>query len=261
MGESQQWKWGEKQLIGEGCNIQAAINDTNEVVIVYSENWWRVCYYRGGIVQQNNKTIDWWGATPCKLADGANPTVAMRDRTVLFVHEAAYGTYRAFYRVGEIRKNKIWTTEEQRLWALNGYKQISVAINKSGWVLFSCRHFAFYTLSYTLGQFVGSEIQNITAVQPYGNGYFNHVSLLNDNSVIAVHESWIGNKVMVMTGRIQERAGTVRWREEQNVESGYRITAAVNNSHKMIVAIVNNSLRGYGEGILMYKLGTLHNNG
>ena len=251
--------WGKSVFIKNGCNVQTAINNHDEVVIVFSEENARVCHYRGGVVQQDEKTIEWWEDKSCKLANGANPTVALRDRTAIFVHEAAYWTYRSFYRIGEIREKKIWMTEEHCLRALDGYKQISVAVNSCGQVLFTCRSIAYCSLYYTLGQLIGSELQKVpTKVSSYGDGYFNHISLLDDNHVIAVHESWIGSDVMFKPGRItvQQNLDTVEWEEEQRVDTGYRITAAVNNSKKVIVVITRNRM-GYGEGRLMYKFGTM----
>ena len=251
--------WGNSVFIKNGCNVQAAINNHDEIVIVFSEENARVCRYRGGVVQQDEKKIEWWEDKSCKLANGVNPTVALRDRTAIFVHEAAHWTYRAFYRIGVIRENNIWMTDEHRLRALDGYKQISVAVNSSGQVLFTCRAIAYYSLYYTLGQLIGSELQKVPAkVSLYGDGYFNHVSLLDDNRVIAVHESWIGSDVMLQPGRItvQQNLDTVEWEEEQRVDTGYRITAAVNNSKKVIVVITRNRM-GYGEGRLMYKFGTM----
>ena len=254
--------WGSPIRRGKGCNVQAAINNYNEIVIVYSKNWARVCRYKGGTVQQNARTINWWENESCKLANGVNPTVALRDRTAIFIHEASYGSYRAFYRIGEIRENKIWMTDEHRLRALDGYKQISVAVNSSGQVLFTCRGTANSHLYYTVGQLTGSELKNIPVkVWLYGYGYFNHISLLDDNHVIAVHESWSGSDVMLKPGRIrvQQALDTVDWEEEQRVDTGYRITAAVNNSNQMIVVIVRNRT-GYGEGALMYKFGSMITN-
>ena len=250
--------WGQPMLIGAGCNVQAAINNHDEIVIVYSENRWRVCHYRGGVVQQSDRTIQWWEDISCKLANGTNPTVALRDRTVIFIHEADYWTYRAFYRIGEIRENKIWTTEEHRLEALDGYKEISVAINERNRVLMSCRDTVGYKLHYSLGEL--DVLRNTKIPQQYGLGYFNHVSLLNNNCVVAVHESWqpFSKELMLKTGNIQEQnPNTVNWEEDQEIEgSAYRITAAVNNSNKIIVVFKQNTT-GYGEGVLMYKFGSM----
>ena len=252
--EGSELEWGLSELIGDGCNAQVAINDHSEVLIVYSEKWRRVCHYRGGVVQHSDKTIRWWEETPCKLTNGMNPTLTFRDRMVIFIHETSrLGSYRAFYRMGEIRENKIWMTEEHRLRELDGHKEISVSVNSSGQVVFACRSKIGYGLYYTVGKLEGCVLKNISSLQQYGNGYFNHVLLLDNGCVIAVHEIWRGNEVLLMTGKISQDA--VDWEEEQGVDSGYRITAAVNDSNKMVVVIKRNRT-GHGEGELVYKFGT-----
>ena len=252
--EGSELDWGQPEPIADGCNVQVAINNHDEVVIVYSENWWRVCHFRGGVVRQSDKTIKWWEDKPCKLADGMNPTVALKDRTVIFIHESSsFGSYQIFYRIGEIRENKIWATEEHHLEALDGYKEISVAVNSSGQVLFACRSKIGYHLYYTVGQLVGSELKKISSLQTYGDGYFNHVSLIDNGCVVGVHENWHGKEVMLITGKICK--DSVDWEEEQRVDNGYRINAALNNSNKMVVVIKQN-IMGHGEGALMCKFGT-----
>ena len=252
--------WGRPLLIGEGCNVQAAINKHNEVVIVYSENRWRVCHYRGGIVQQSDKTIQWWEEASCKLANGTNPTVALKDRTVIFIHEADYWTYRAFYRIGEIRASKIWMTDEHRLEALDWCKEISVAVNGSK-VLLACRTVVGSDLYYSLGELDGSVLRNITKPQLYGTGYYNHVSLVNNDCAVAVHESSapFSKGVMLKTGKIvnEQNPNTITWKNDREIEeSAFRISAAVNSKNKLIVVFKQNAT-GYGEGVLMYKFGSL----
>ena len=72
--------------------------------------------------------------------------------------------------------------------------------------------------------------------------------------MIAVHEAWIGPEVMLMTGKISK--DTVDWEEEQRIDNGYRITAALNNTNKKVVIVIKNNRTGYGEGVLRYKFGT-----
>jgi len=194
--------WGQSQEIGDGCNVKAAINEQNEVVVVFSKNYRRICYYHFGQVDPSNKSIEWKGDR-LKLCDGVNPSVAMRGQTVIFVYEAQYGTYRSYYRVCEIRDNVLWISledKEREIPELAKCKEIGVALNKDNTVMLSCRSVVGWKLYYAMARLEAGEIKDVDFVGEYASGYYPDISLLDNGCALSINENYVGGMLQFKFG-------------------------------------------------------------
>ena len=251
--------WGDAQLYGDGCNVQAAINEQNEVVLVRSRTGRRECMYRVGNVDVSAKCINWWSNEMC-LCSGVNPTVALVGNTVLFVYEVAYGLYRCYYEVSKIENKQIWASRNLKarlIPELNGCKEVSIAINQSGQVVITCRNALGSGLYCAVGSLIDATLCDVMLNgTPYVRGYYSSVSVLNNGIVASAHqdEAFGSSSLKLLCGRVSD--SVINWEEEQELDHGYKPSLAVSNKQQMIVVHVDKSgVQTHGE--LKYKFGTL----
>ena len=236
--QNDEFEWGACSEYGDGCKVKAALNNRNEIIIVRSRVHSRECMYRAGMVKMDGKPIEWWNnARETKLADGVNPSVAMNDRSILFVHEQARVFYRSYYTVGEIRDNNVWTVHDATrhlIPALRGYQQVSVAMNNNNRVVFSCRWKIGSNLYYATGELKERTLENVTLCDHYTEGIYSHISLF-DNTILEVHENYYLNSWVYKCGQLLE---TIKWgNESENSRNGFHLSVAMFNDRWIIIFV------------------------
>ena len=249
-------EWGNVQLYGDGLNVRAALNESNQIVVVRSGTYRRRCMYRSGVVIQNERNII-WKEDDTFFTKGVNPAVALKGSTVIFVHELNFGLYRCFYNIAKISDGSIRFvgTRNQPLPALDERKEISLSLNASGYVVFSCRWYAGGNLWYAVGKLSDGEdsINDVVRVQQYAQGLYSHICLLDDGNVVEVHEKWMSSLCMFKFGRLD--GNTIAWGEDLEFDYGNNPCTAVTNNCQMIVVRVTRPYVAPGE--LHYKFGFL----
>ena len=254
--------WGEVQLYGVGCNVQAAINDDDKIVIVRSRRVRRRFVGQAGKVQPNDKTIVW--GEESFFRKGVNPTVALKGKLVILVHERNFGLYRSHYNLAKISDdNTIETTgtSDCPLPSFDERKEISVSVNNAGLVVFSCRTFAGRGLFCAVGKLSEDEksIDKISPVERYTSGYYSRICLLDDGKVVEVHEKWTPKNACLYKFGCLKDDKTIVWDEDKEFDRGYNPCVAVSKpddkNHQMIIAHVSKSYATPGE--LQYKFGSL----
>lgn len=249
--------WGKVQNYGDGCNVQAALNENDDIVVVRSRVYRRECMYRVGKVDHQKRCISW--REEIVLAKGANPTLALNEQTLLFVYEAEWGQYRCSYEVCRLECGILWAprssnSKANRLSALDDCKEISVAMNKTSRVIFSCRSNIGSNLYCAVGDLVDTCLLNVYMVEtPYSNGYYSHIALLDSGLVVSVHQNSLGS--IYMTGHLQDKA--IKWWHEKELGSGFKPSVGVSNDKKLMIIVRTDesAIRAHGE--LKYKLGWL----
>ncbi len=251
--------WGVPMLYGDGCNVQAAINDQNEVVLVRSRTRKRECMYRAGKIDVGAMCIDWW-SNEMHLCFGANPTVALVGNTILFVYEAQYGSYRSYYEVSKIEDKQVWAPRNlkpRHIPELDECKEVSIAITQSGRVVITCRNAVGSGLYCAVGSLRDATLCDVTLIgTSYVSGYYSCISVLNDGIVVSIHEdeAWGSSSLKLICGRVCD--SVINWEEERDLDRGYKPSVAVSNKQQMIVVHVDKSgVLAHGE--LKYKFGTL----
>ena len=248
-------EWGVEKSFVEGCNVQAAINENGIIVLVRSKLYARTCHFSVGKLEETDKYIK-WSQTDERLCSGVNPTVAMVGNTVLFFHESDYGLYRSYCNVGKLEENNLQITGQRdcRVRALDGYKEVSVAITNENKVVVSCRTSVGSNLFYGVGQ-LDSSLGELNLVRQYASGYYSRISVLNNGIVVDVHESKVGAGLLYTVGKLQtnDSTTTVSWFDSHRYDSGYYPSVAVCDNYCMIE--VHTALRVNSR--LWHRLGKL----
>ena len=254
--------WGEVQLHGPGCNVQAAINDEDQIVIVHGRRFIRRFVGQAGQVQPNDKTITW--GEESFFRKGVNPTVALKGDLVILVHERNFGLYRSHYNLAKISGDNTIETKgasDRPLPSFDERKEISVSVNNTGSVVFSCRMFAGRGLFCAVGKLSEDEssIDHISQVERYTSGYYSHICLLDDGKVVEVHEKWTPkNACLYKFGYLRDDK-TIVWDEDKEFDRGYNpcvaVSEAADKNYRVIIAHISKSYATPGE--LQYKFGSL----
>ena len=237
--QKDKFEWGDCVEYGDGCNVKAALNNRNEIIIVRSRVHSRECIYRAGMVKMDGKTIEWWGSE-AKLADGVNPNVAVNDRSILFVHEQKWVFYRSYYIVGEIRDNNVRIVQDAArhpIPVLDHCQQVSVAMNNDNRVVFSCRGMmGSSTLYYATGELNGSTLENVILHGQYANGLYSHISL-HGNVIMEVHEYYFSNKWVYRRGQLSlDMHDEIEWGEEsKDSRTGFHVSVSTFNNRWIAV--------------------------
>lgn len=123
IGESEV-TWGASQFVCNGSYPKVAINDDNQVVVVYAVGVFSSINYRTGKLQRNGQ-ID-WEKKEYGICRGKNASVAMNGKKVVVVFEDGCNTKYCFGIIDESRDIK-WHKKEAQLQLDASYP--SVAIN------------------------------------------------------------------------------------------------------------------------------------
>ena len=148
--------WGNMIAVGPGDAPQAALNDSDEVVLVRNKAWGNSeCKYGFGTVDKEARTIVWTELPESRLGQGINPTVALIDFpehnpssefNVIFMydsHRPVYNSHRPVYCLGKLKRrdgalNLFLENDSHPIGRMPNFNYMSLSANSSGAVVVLC---------------------------------------------------------------------------------------------------------------------------
>ena len=228
-------EWTEEKDVASGERGGIAINNVNEVVVVYEHTRLRKLLYKVGILHGN--TVNWGEVKP--LDSGRDPAVAINDAhtvVVAYQHALLGGIH---YRTGRIDKRQkiiTWIPEavpspRPKLFSSNA-EHVTVAMNRDGFLVAAASSgnviVSFGKVNFDMG---GLEWKDQTNTGT--SGCTPAISINNENTVILVQRSKAARHLSYREGRLSTEDGNrgIRWACDKikNYDLGCNPSIALSN--------------------------------
>ena len=208
-------EWTEEKDVDSGEHGSVAINNANEVVVVYEHARLRNLVYKVGRLDGNTVT---WGDVK-SLDNGRNPAVAINDAhtvVVAYQHALFYGIH---YRIGRIdERQKIITlnpdavpSPRPKLFSSNA-EHVTIAMNREGYFVAAA---SSRNVIVCVGKVIPDmgDIEGKVQTSTGTSGSTPAISINNENNVILVQRSKVARHLSYREGVLSIEDGNrgIKW--------------------------------------------------
>ena len=261
-----EWSGNDPVYCGKGDYPKIAMNDNNQVVLVYEGNF-RQIYYHVGVL--NGDQID-WGETKYPLHNGRYPTVALRsDGKVIIGFENALVGWSTNYIIGDVSTDSndkvIKNRSEPATMFLHSVNEFSLAINENCNCIVAVGRTWWFKLIFKVGVF-----QDDNNAQPVAwgeghtfdsfKGYCPAIGIDHNGQIVSVQQSVLGRHLTYRVGQVQFDNKKIQWSDDpaKHYDLGCNATVAVKNDGTVIEEHETNfSMLGLIGNRLFYRVGKI----
>ena len=255
-------EWKAAIFVGTGAYPKIAINDDNQVILVYEGNFFRDIYYRVG--QANGDVINW--GEEHLLCGGRYPTVALRnDGRFVIAFESKY-TYGTSYITGQIsaEHQKIVDRSHPSLLFQHSVSELSLTMNEKNCIVAAGRMWNFQFI-FKVGKI---QLENTAFPLSWGEertsdqfkGYCPTIGMNDAGQLVSMQQSVLGRQLTYRLGQVNFDAKEVRWSGNavKNYDLGCNPTLAMKNDGTIVeVHETNFSMLGLMGNRLFYHIGSI----
>ena len=258
-------EWAENDrdhvFCGEGDYPKIAINDNNQVVLVY-ERRLREILYRVGVL--NGDKIEWGKSSGYCIFAGRHPTVALRnDGKVLIAYENVIG-YGTKYFTAEVSEHELNRSEPAPLFS-HSVNELSLAINENNCIVAVGRTW-WFKLIFKVGTFQDGNLKNVKWGEEHTfdsfKGYCPTIGINHNGQIVSMQQSVVGRHVTYRLGTVQCEDKTIQWTTNpaKHYGLGSNATVAMKNDGTVVEEHETNfSMLGLIGNKLFYRVGTIRN--